>query len=129
MGAIMQYDTNVFTNVGQSTVEEFAAKLNAKAKEALSSVPGLIVYAGYHGTTEGDFDRSFTPEEWQLVEKMASGFNNVTLMKVLNGMTDDQIYAAASKGDVFFTWCDSDTKVNQVMADKNEPLKGGKALL
>ena len=120
-GRIIKYEGNVFTNDGQSTVKEFGVKLSA-VKADLGLVPGLKVYYGYHGKNTGEWDRNFADWELKLGANMATAFKNAKLFEVSGppGMSDPEIQNAVAKGNVLFTWCDSDTRVKKVMG-KNMP--------
>jgi hypothetical protein len=116
---IIEYKDHVFTNKGQSTVKEFAVKL-AKAADALKAVDGLTVYVGHHGDTSGNWCADFDSHEKGDVTNMAALFPKAELkwLEKSTALTNDKIKEAVAKGKVFFTWCDSDTKVKGAAGDK-----------
>ena len=104
----------VFTHDGQSTVEDFGQEILAK-KDDISAVSDLTVYVGYHGDDKGEFHHDFDKDDDEQTEVIAKIFGNATLEWVRDpGMTDDEIKAAVKSGNVFFTWCDSDSKIKSV---------------
>jgi hypothetical protein len=111
---IIQYANRVFTNDGQSTVAGFAAKL-AAAAVAITAAGAIRVYVGYHGDLSGGFFQRFNAGEMAAVHGMAGLFPMATLYELAVEMTDLEIREAVNGGDVFFTWCDSDTRVRRVM--------------
>ena len=116
---IKQYVGNIFTHDGQCTVKGFALELPL-VKSALRSVsPTLTVIYGYHGTGTGNWDRNFTYAERTDAANIAKLFKNASLdLRVQPGMNDSEIQNAVAKGNVFFTWCDSDTRVKTAMGGK-----------
>lgn len=116
---VKQYVGNIFTHAGQSTVKGFAKELTPVAS-ALGSVPKLEVIYGYHGDDPtGDWIRNFTPDERKIAEKIAAKFKNASLvLRVQPGMNSAEIQNAVAKGNVFFTWCDSDNRVKKAMGAK-----------
>ena len=120
---IIQYDNDVFTHDGQSTVSGFGKEVSVPGLPVvLAAVKPLKVYAGYHGKDpSGEYDRAFNSAEMTTAETIASKFTNVNLIKqTALGLTDKEIEQAVQNGKVFFTWCDSNNKVNNVMK-KNMP--------
>ena len=126
-GAIKRYKGNVFTNDGQSDVPGFAAKLAAPGvakalKEVLPKDKHLQVYVGYHGAAgdtthaQGAFLKKFTDDEMKQVRAMATGFPDALLVECGVEVSDQEIKDAVARGNVFFTWCDSDARVKRVMA-------------
>jgi hypothetical protein len=112
---IIQYANKVFTNAGQSTVADFEAKL-VPAAGAIRAAGALEVYVGYHGDTSGNFDRLFSAAEMTGVRTMRLSFSDAQLIELNAEMSGAAIDAAVRAGRVFFTWCDSDTRVRAVMA-------------
>ena len=109
------YDNNVITHEGQTTVDDFGLEIMAK-QDDISAVKDLVVYAGYHGDQAGDWDHDFTSEELVATNNIASAFPNAQLCLVSKpGLSDLEIKKAVAKGNVFFTWCDSDAKIKAVM--------------
>lgn len=122
MAAIKQYANNVFTNDGQTNVLGILPKLVA-AKTALNAVAGLKVYVGYHGNENGRFSHPFNDAEMAQVEKMQElMFPLSKLMPLSQEMSADAIRAAVTEGNVFFTWCDSNTYVTSLMGTTMPPL-------
>lgn len=116
---IIKYANNVFTHEGQSTVKDFGDEIMKAKDKLLAAKPELKVYAGYHGDLNGEFHHEFTDDEWKLTEQIAKAFSNVKLIRVKHpGMTEDDIKSAVKAGNVFFTWCDSDKKVYELMEEK-----------
>jgi len=115
---IKAYANNIFTHDGQSDVKGFAAEiLENQAK--IAAVPELIVIAGYHGDTQGDWDHDFDAADIADTKIIAERFRNAKIEWVKGfGMTDEAIKIAFGRGNVFFTWCDSDTKIRSVMGIK-----------
>lgn len=112
---IKAYANNIFTHDGQSTVQEFGTEI-MKNHKMIASVPKLIVIAGYHGNTQGDWDHDFDSEELAETQKFAKEFDNAKIEWVKGkGMSDAEIKLAFDRGNVFFTWCDSDRKIKSVM--------------
>jgi hypothetical protein len=111
---IQEYKGNVFTNKGQSTVKEFGAKLH-KAAAAIGAVQGLDVYVGHHGDLNGKWCAAFDLHEKGDVLKMKDSFPHATLHWLEKEMTDHEVEAAVKKGNAFFTWCDSDHRVSEIM--------------
>lgn len=112
---IYRYENNVFTHEGQTSVDGFGEEIIAKKAE-IASVEDLVVYAGYHGDEAGNWHHDFTSEELVTTNGIAKAFPNIQLVLVQNpGLSDDEIKAAVEKGNVFFTWCDSDAKIKAVM--------------
>ena len=124
-GAIKRYANNVFTNDGQSDVSGFAAKLTQDVRAALNSAGSLEqplqVYAGYHGTAAdamqpaGNFLKAFDQQEMEQVAQMATQFINIQLCEIQENMSDQAIQDAVARGNVFFTWCDSNARVKRLM--------------
>lgn len=112
---IHEYANNVFTHEGQSTVVEFGQEImDSKAK--IAAVQGLVVYAGYHGDTKGNWDHDFDEPEIETTMQIAAEFPNADVRLVKKpGLSEQQIRDAVARGNVFFTWCDSDAKVKAVM--------------
>lgn len=112
---IKAYANNIFTHDGQSTVQEFGTEI-MDDHAIISAVPELIVIAGYHGNTQGEWDHDFNVDEMAHTKKVSDGFRNATIEWVKGtGMTDEAIKSAFGRGNVFFTWCDSDIKIRRVM--------------
>lgn len=112
---IKKYNKNVFTHDGQSTVNEFGQEI-IKSKDELIAVKNLIVYAGYHGDTDGEWDHDFDASEVAATKKIGELFPNATIKWIKDsGLSNNEIKNAFNNGNVFFTWCDSDTKVKKVM--------------
>jgi hypothetical protein len=111
---IIQYDNYVFTNDGQSSVAEFEAKL-IPAASAIRAAGALTVIVGYHGDQSGVFAARFSPMEMQAVRWMRLSFSDATLRVLDADMSGGDIDNAVRAGRVFFTWCDSDTRVRNVM--------------
>jgi hypothetical protein len=117
---IAQYANNVFTHGGQTDVTGFGAEVS-KAYIALDAVTDLTVYIGYHGTFTGHYSHDFSSVDMTQALKIAKAFKKATLVtRTTCGLTDLEIERAVNRGNVFFTWCDSDTRVNDVMR-KNMP--------
>lgn len=119
---VKQYQNNVFTNQGQSDVKGFADKL-AKAADALKSVTGLDVYVGYHADIDGQWCINFDSAEKGDVVNMAQSFPNANLIWLNAALPDSDIKKAVAKGNVLFTWCDSDTKVKSLMGKSMPPFE------
>ncbi|MDW7662473.1 hypothetical protein [Halomonas sp.] len=114
-GNIAQYENNIFTNKGQSTVEEFSNKL-MPASRALKAVEKLTVYVGYHGDITGDWCRDFNSSEKRDVIDLANNFPDAEIVWIDGGnMDESDIKKAVRQGSAFFTWCDSDARVKKVM--------------
>ncbi|MEW6982677.1 hypothetical protein AAD001_08500 [Colwelliaceae bacterium 6471] len=112
---IHEYDNNVFTHEGQCTVDEFRKEIFA-SKEMIAAVQGLVVYAGYHGDTKGNWDHDFDETEIEKTMQSAAEFPNADVRLIKEpGLSEQQIRDAVARGNVFFTWCDSDAKVKAVM--------------
>lgn len=114
---IIQYEGNVFTHGGQTTVKDFGDEVKA-ASEDLKKVPKpLNVYFGYHGTKpDGEWFKDFDIDEMNMARGIAQMFANVTPKEVTKrGMTDKEITDAVENGKVFFTWCDSNNRVKKAM--------------
>lgn len=112
---IKAYVNNIFTHDGQSTVKEFGAEI-MKDQAIIASVPQLMVIAGYHGDMQGNWDHDFDADEMADTQKIAEKFGNAKIEWVKGpGMTDEEIKLAFGRGNVFFTWCDSDKKIRSVM--------------
>ncbi|MGL1957295.1 MAG: hypothetical protein OCD00_08265 [Colwellia sp.] len=112
---IHKYENNVFTHGGQTSVAGFGEEIMAMQAD-IAAVEGLVVYAGYHGDLVGDWDHDFTSAELVTTDGIATAFPNIQLVLVQNpGLSDDEIRVAVEKGNVFFTWCDSDAKIKAVM--------------
>jgi hypothetical protein len=111
---IRQYQNNVFTNAGSGSVDDFEEEL-AKAEDDLAKVEPLDVYAGYHGDGKGDWCKDFTNPERVKVRDKTAEFRRAQLHWLDRTMTDDEVLAAVKKGKVFFTWCNSDTRVTSIM--------------
>lgn len=117
MSAIKQYANNVFTNDGQTDVPGILPKLVA-AKTALNAVAGLKVYVGYHGNEIGRFFQLFDDAEMDQVREMqALMFPHSILMPLSQEISADAIRVAVDEGNVFFTWCDSNTYVTSLMGE------------
>ena len=108
---IVRYEKNVFTNDGQTDVDGFTPKLE-KVKELIKNAGAITVYYGFHGNTEGEFDRKFEPDELQKSLGIARSFPGATMVQV-DGPDDPKIdYVKHNEnGQVLFTWCDSDTYI------------------
>jgi hypothetical protein len=119
---IAQYANNVFTHGGQSDVEGFGREvLQPGPRKALDAVTNLTVYIGYHGTRTGHYSHDFSSPDMTQAQKIGLVFTKATLVtRNTCGLTDLEITRAADRGNVFFTWCDSDTRVKDVMG-KNMP--------
>ena len=116
---IKQYVGNIFTHDGQCSVKDFALELPPVASALLSVSPTLTVIYGYHGTFTGNWDHNFTIPERKEAVKIAALFKNASLvLRVQPGMNDSEIQNAVAKGNVFFTWCDSDKRVKTAMGGK-----------
>lgn len=112
---IHRYDNNIFTHEGQTSVEGFGQEIMAM-KVDIASVKDLVVYAGYHGDDDGNWHHDFNSEELATTNDIAVAFPNAQLSLVFKpGLSNDEIRAAVKKGNVFFTWCDSDAKIKAVM--------------
>lgn len=112
---IKTYENNVLTHIGQTSVDGFGQEI-MDMKAAIAAIPDLIVYAGYHGDDIGNWDHDFDDEELATTKNIATAFPNSQLILVSNpGLSDDEIRAAVARGNVFFTWCDSDAKIKAVM--------------
>jgi hypothetical protein len=111
---IIQYANYVFTNDGQSDVPGFEAKL-IPAAGAIRAAGILDVYVGYHGDGTGRFDRRFAGWEMTAVRFMRLSFSDARLIRLDAEMSSFDIHNAVNAGRVFFTWCDSDTRVRAVM--------------
>jgi hypothetical protein len=115
---IKRYQNNVFTNDGTCSVEKFSEKLE-KAAEDLKLVRGLVVYTGFHGNSDGNFDKVFNNDEINSAGNIRIKFYNAVDTKILADVLPDvQIVEAVEKGSVIFTWCNSDTKVRKVMTGR-----------
>ncbi|WCM54090.1 hypothetical protein OH720_14135 [Pseudomonas sp. WJP1] len=108
---IVRYEKNVFTNDGQTDVDGFTPKLE-KVKELIKNAGAITVYYGFHGNTDGEFDRKFDAEELQKSLGIARAFPGATMVQV-DGPDDSKIaYDKHNEnGQVLFTWCDSDTYI------------------
>jgi len=117
---IKQYVGNIFTHDGQSTVKGFAKELPPVKSALLSVSPTLTVIYGYHGDDPtGNWIRNFDDAEKKEAAKIAALFKNASLvLRVQPGMNNSEIQNAVAKGNVFFTWCDSDTRVKTAMGGK-----------
>lgn len=116
-GKIIRYAGQVYTNEGQGTVLEFAAKLTPFATE-LKSIPGLIVYVGVHGTNTGSFDHNFDDNEINAAKGFLSQYKYCSPIWLRDRIaTDNEIIRSLRLGRVLYTWCDSDSKVRGVMGD------------
>jgi hypothetical protein len=112
---IKAYANNIFTHDGQSTVQEFGKEIMDSYK-MIAAVPDLIVIAGYHGNTQGDWDHDFNAEDITETQEIAKKFGNAKVEWIEgHGMTEVDIKLAFERGNVFFTWCDSDKKIRSVM--------------
>jgi hypothetical protein len=78
------------------------------------------VYAGYHGDGIGRFHEAFDVNEMAVVNKIAAIYQNILLKHIPVEMTDDEIVAAAKASNVFFTWCDSNTRVSHVLTTRGD---------
>lgn len=113
--SIHKYTGEIFTHGGQTTVDGFGIEIATNFGELLK-VSKLVVYAGYHGNTSGDWCRDFTHSEVMKTMRIKRHFAHAILRLVKKpGMTDLEIRNAVERGRVFFTWCDSDNKVKAVM--------------
>jgi hypothetical protein len=119
---IKQYRNQVFTNDGNCTVAQFMGKLD-QAEDDLKRVDRLLVYTGFHGDAQGNFDKRFSAEEAKTASAMGSMYSNKDRIETLDRvLSDDEIIVAVTRGRVLFTWCNSDAKVTGVMARKGQPL-------
>jgi hypothetical protein len=119
---IRRYENDVFTNHGDATVEEFMGQVDG-AEDDLKKVNRLHVYIGFHGDAHGKFDRRFSLEEHKNASSFGSSFHNIDQkFTFTEEVPDDQIVKAVERGRVLFTWCNSDTRVKDVMAQKGKPL-------
>jgi len=115
---IIEYPNHVFTHAGQTDVTGFGKEILAD-KAKIEAVKGLIVYVGYHGDVNGNWDHDFDADDDEQTITMGKLFPNAKLIWVKgHGVSDDDIKAAFKKGSVFFTWCDSDAKIKTVMEIK-----------
>lgn len=113
---IYKYKNNVFTHGGQTSVDGFGIEI-MQNKNDIAAVNDLVVYAGYHGDSNGEWVQDFNKEEIAKTQEIANQFSNVELiLKFGSGLSEEEIKAAVNNGNVFFTWCDSDRKVKNVMA-------------
>lgn len=108
---IVQYAKNVFTNDGQTDVDGFMPKLE-KIKEQIKKAGAITVYYGFHGNTDGEFDRKFDKDELRKSLEVAHFFPGATMVEV-DGPDDSKINYKKhnEEGQVLFTWCDSDTYI------------------
>ena len=108
---IVRYKKNVFTNDVQTDVDGFMPKLE-KVKELIKDAGAITVYYGFHGNTEGEFDRKFEADELQKSLGISRSFPGATMVQV-DGPDDPKIdYVKHNEnGQVLFTWCDSDTYI------------------
>lgn len=112
---IKEYENNVLTHIGQTSVDGFGEEI-MDMKATIAAVQNLIVYAGYHGDVYGNWDHDFTESELATTKNIATAFPNAQLILTSNpGLSDEAIKAAVLRGNVFFTWCDSDAKIKTVM--------------
>jgi hypothetical protein len=111
---IIEYANRVFTNEGQGTVQEFGTKL-ALAEVAVQKAGNITVYVGYHADTDGRFVEEHDGDEAEAVQGMSARFPLATLHRLDVEMPDEDIRQAVDAGGVFFTWCDSDTRVKTIM--------------
>jgi len=115
---IREYAKNVFTHEGQSTVEDFGKEIMKMASK-IGAVTGLTVYVGYHGDQFGNWHHDFDKSEDAEAQKIGDNFPNAKLVWCRKpGLDDIAIKDAFNKGNVFFTWCDSDAKIKSVMGIK-----------
>ncbi|APR88652.1 hypothetical protein A7982_14001 [Minicystis rosea] len=56
----------------------------------------------------------------KVVNLIATQYQNILLKHVPVEMTDDEIVAAAKASNVFFTWCDSNTRVPHVLTTRGD---------
>ncbi len=85
----------------------------------MRAIPNLQVIVGYHGTNPGgNIHRTFTVPEQQATRQIGIAFNNTMLVWFLGGvgLTNLQIQNYCANGNVFFTWCESHTRVQAAMA-------------
>lgn len=81
-------------------------------KTMIGGVPDLVVIAGYHGDSSGNFSGAFTTKERQEVDDLAKNFSNVkTLLKPSAGLDDDAMRKWIKAENIFFTWCYSDKRI------------------
>ena len=112
---IIHYQGDVFTHEGQTSVHEFGIEILA-ARAALAKPISLTVYVGYHGNKNGAWFKNFDATEDAETASIGNVFPNAKLVQVRGpGMSATAIQDAVKAGKVFFTWCDSDTRVNAVM--------------
>ncbi|OEE67327.1 hypothetical protein A1OO_16370 [Enterovibrio norvegicus FF-33] len=114
------YRNNIITHEGQSTVDDFITEIQAKFDE-INEVENLTVYSGYHGDENGDWFIDFDDQEVADTKKLATNFKKASVFfiskKASTLLSDEDIKSACKKGNVFFTWCDSDTKIKSIMGE------------
>lgn len=119
---IRRYQNDVFTNHGTCTVEEFEEKL-AKAEDDLRQIDGLVVYVGYHGDNNGNWKKEFNNTEKSQVMDMTAAYPNHPYIQWCEiPLEDQEIVTALNRGRVLFSWCNSDTKVLNVMRTNRRTL-------
>jgi hypothetical protein len=123
---IIEYENRVFTNRGQSDVDGFAPKISAVKHdiilaigEAMAKARKFRVIYGFHGNLDGTFYETFTSEEVDKAKEIATYFIGVEMIyldgKALHLENFEEII---NDGFVLFTWCDSDTYLNDKYPNK-----------
>ncbi|MGL4032740.1 hypothetical protein ACR3LQ_00395 [Kosakonia cowanii] len=110
---IIQYPLDIFTNDGQSTVDEFAEKL-AKVAYDIKQAGAITVYYGFHGDENGNLYKVFSDKELEQSLNISKEFPDVKMVKV-HGPDDKNIdyNKHNTEGKALFTWCDSDKYIRR----------------
>ncbi|MCH9299886.1 MULTISPECIES: hypothetical protein [Pantoea] len=107
-GEIIKYEHGVFTNDGQSTVEDFANKLK-KVADDIKQAGAITVYYGFHGDENGDLLKVFSDKELEQSLNISKEFPDVKMVKVLAPDDKNIDYKKHNiEGKALFTWCDSE---------------------
>ena len=129
------YPRRIITNNSKSPTAVVAMQIRA-AQQTLLAIPDLIVVTGYHGDAVGNLDVPFNIVDMSLMFDFATTFPNAYLM-IFNAEFDptgvppnlahrtevsndpfcgqNHIFDYFQRGCVFFTWCNSDTRVRAVL--------------
>ena len=108
---IIKYERGVFTNDGQSTVDEFAGKLK-KVADDIKQAGAITVYYGFHGDENGNLHEVFSDQELEQSLLISKAFPDVKMVKVLAPDDKNIDYNKHNiEGKALFTWCDSDTYI------------------
>ncbi|WP_440534609.1 hypothetical protein [Variovorax sp. YR566] len=115
-GKILQYKNSVFTNSGQSDVEDFGVKLvlafdaitKAIAKAPTKGKQFRVIY-GFHGDNNGICCDPFSPEDLSAAEGIKKLYPGASFILTDGANQSTTDYGKLiDDGWVLFTWCDSD---------------------